>query len=329
MRRFGVVVIVGALALAGAFIVLATGLSPAAPGGAAQVVTVPPGASLRAIAAQLDAAGLIRSPLAFMVAARTRRLAARLQSGEYLIEPSSSTLEILDKLALGQVVLHRLTVPEGYTAAQIAAALEAAGLGERSSFLRLVRQEGDTFSWPFLAGRRNLEGYLFPETYYFPRGLAARQIVTAMLARFDERVTPRLRAEAETRGISLAQAVTVAAMVEREARLPVERPIIAGVIYNRLRRGWRLEIDATVLYALGRHGGLVTNADLQVESPYNTYRYAGLPPGPIANPGLAAIEAAVRPADTPYMFYVLRPDGTHAFSRTFEEHQRNIRRWRP
>ncbi len=328
MRRVAVLMLLWALALAGAFVVAAAALRPAARAAPAQVVVVPPGASLRDVAAVLSSAGLIRSPLAFVVSARIRGLGARLQSGEYLLSASMPPLEILEKIARGQVMLHRLTIPEGYSATQIADALAEAQLAEREAFLLVARQEGDSFAFPFVEGRRNLEGYLFPDTYYFPRGLPARQIVQTMLARFDQRVTPQLRAAARAQGVSLHEALTIASIVEREAKLPVERPIITGVIYNRLRSGWRLEIDATVLYALGRPGGPLTAGDLLVESPYNTYRQPGLPPGPICNPGLAAIEAAARPAVTPYLFYVLRPDGSHAFSTTFEQHQRNIRRWR-
>ena len=328
MRHIAAAVVVGALALAGAFIVASAALQPAAREARQQVVVIPPGASLSQIAALLADAGVLRSPTAFVVAARVRGVGGRLQWGEYLLSAAMSPLEILDRLARGQVLLHRVTIPEGYTAVQIADLLAKAGLAEREAFLRLVREEGDSFALDFLEGRRDLEGYLFPDTYAFPRGLPPRQIVQAMLARFDQRVTPALRREIRAQGVTLHEALTIASMVEREARLAAERPVIAGVIYNRLRRGWRLEIDATVLYALGRSNGPLTAADLLVDSPYNTYRQTGLPPGPISNPGLAAIEAAARPAVTPYLFYVLRPDGSHAFSSTLQEHQRNVRRWR-
>ncbi|MBI3976167.1 MAG: endolytic transglycosylase MltG [Armatimonadetes bacterium] len=301
-------------------------LRPVAGEAPAQIVTIPRGASVQGIATLLHGAGLIRSPAAFAAAARLRGVGSRLQSGEYALSPAMSTLEILDRLASGQVLLHRLTVPEGYTAAQIAGALAARGLAEREAFLRLARAGGGRFSLPWLEGRDDLEGYLFPDTYLLPRGLPVDQIVARLLARFEERVTPDLR---RGEGLSLHEAVIIASMVEREARLAAERPVIAGVITNRLRRGWPLEIDATVLYALGRTSGELTVADLQVDSPYNTYRRTGLPPGPISNPGLAAITAARHPAATPYLFYVLRPDGSHAFSRTFQEHQQAIRRWRP
>ncbi len=329
-RHVAVAALVGALALAGAFVVMAErALRPVALSAPAQVIIIPPGSSLSEIADRLERAGLIRSRLVFVVTVRLRGVGGRMQSGEYRLAPSMSTPDILEKIVRGEVLLHRVTIPEGFSAGQIADALARAGLADREAFLRVVRHEGDTIGAAFLAGQRDLEGYLFPDTYHFPRGLSAREIAAALLVRFAERVTPALRAEAAARGLSLHEVVTVASMIEREARLAGERPLIAGVIYNRLRRGWRLEIDATVLYALGRRGGRLSTADLQVESPYNTYRVSGLPPGPICNPGLAAIEAALRPAQTPYLFYVLRPDGSHAFSMTFEDHQRAIRRWRP
>lgn len=306
----------------------AAAVAPRDPAGAVRVVHIPPGATVRQIARRLTQAGLLRSPTAFEVAARVRRLEDRLQSGEYALSPAMSTLEILDRLARGQVLLHPLTIPEGSTLVQIADLLAARGLGDRAAFLRVATEEGATFPHPFLPGRPNLEGYLFPDTYHLPRGLPARQVVARMLDRFGERVSPAWRARARDQGVSLHEAVIIASLVEREARFPDEQPVIAGVIYNRLRRGMRLEIDATVLYALGEHRPVVTERDLQVDSPYNTYRHAGLPPGPIANPGWGALRAALAPARVPYLFYVLRPDGRHAFSRTFQEHLANVRRYR-
>jgi len=291
-----------------------------------QIVVIARGASLTGIAEQLAAAGLIRSSAGFALAARLRGVSAGLQHGEYALSPALSTLEILDRIARGRVVLHRLTIPEGYTTAQIAYTLAARGLGHGEAFRRLARQGGDRFRFAWLGGRADLEGYLFPDTYLMPRGLGPEEIAARFLMRFEERVLPRTREAAPG---ALGEAVIIASMVEREARVASERAVIAGVILNRLRKGWPLEIDATVLYALGRTSGPLTTADLQVDSSYNTYRRTGLPPGPICNPGLAAISAALRPAEVPYLFYVLRPDGSHEFSRTFEEHLRAIRRWRP
>lgn len=300
-------------------------------GGEARVVVVPPGASAWAIGRQLRDAGLVRGPASLVAAAALQRRLGRLQPGEYVFHPSQSAWEIAGRLARGAVRLHRVTVPEGYTVRQIADALAAAGLVDRARFLDLALHRGRTLGRPWLETlpTDSLEGYLFPDTYHLPRGLREEAVLGVMLDRFEAAVGEALRAAAAARGLSLHELVTVASMVEREAQVPDERPVIAGVIYNRLARGMRLEIDATVLYALGQHKPVVTAADLAVDSPYNTYRRAGLPPGPIASPGLAALEAAARPAAVPYLYYVRRPDGRHHFSRTLAEHLDAVRRYRP
>jgi UPF0755 protein len=293
-------------------------------------VIVPPGESAAGIARRLAEAGLVRHPWIVVAVARCLGVAGRLRHGEYAIDPSQSAVEIVRMLARGEVVQHRVTVPEGYTVVQIADALAAAGLVDRERFLDLALRGGRRFERPTLAGLSvdSLEGYLFPDTYYFTRGMDEVEVVERFLDRFDARVDAQLREAIRARGLTLHEALTVASMVEREARVPEDRPLIAGVIYNRLARGMRLEIDATVLYALGTHRPVVTYKDLGVPSPYNTYRHAGLPPGPIANPGLEAIRAAAAPASVPYLYYVLRPDGRHHFSRTLREHLDAVRRYR-
>jgi UPF0755 protein len=296
-----------------------------------RTVIIAAGDSAWSIARRLEDQGLIRRAWAVVAAARLMRLADRLQHGEYRFAPSQPSLEILRAIARGDRVQHRVTIPEGYTVRQIAAALAAAGLADRERFLDLALRNGHRFARPTLDGlpTTSLEGYLFPDTYLLPRGLDEAAVVERFLDEFDARVGPDVREAARTRGLTLHQLVTIASMVEREARVPDERPIVAGVIYNRLRRGMRLEIDATVLYALGEHRPVVTFADLEVDSPYNTYRRDGLPPGPIANPGTASIAAAAAPAEVPYVYYVLRPDGRHHFSRTYQEHLDAVRRYRP
>jgi UPF0755 protein len=289
------------------------------------------GASAWAIGRQLADAGLLRTPASLVVAAALQRRLGALQHGEYLLRPSQSAWEIAERLARGTTRVHRVTIPEGYTLRQIADALADAGLVDRARFLDVALGRGRSLGRPWLAAlpTDSLEGYLFPDTYYLSRGLSEEAVIGLMLDRFEAAVDQSLRAAAAARGLSLHELVTVASMVEREAQVPAERPVIAGVIYNRLARGMRLEIDATVLYALGRHKATVTLADLAVDSPYNTYRRTGLPPGPIANPGLAALEAAARPASVPYLYYVRRPDGRHHFSRTLAEHLDAVRRYRP
>jgi UPF0755 protein len=303
-------------------------LAPVDPSGPPRIIVVPKGQTSLQIGERLAAAGLIRAGWGFAAAAQLRRVATRLQEGEYRLSPAMPLLQILDTLARGDVVLHQVTIPEGFTAAEIVDALAGAGIGTPKGLAALVQHGAPTFPYAFLSrtASGSLEGFLFPDTYRIPRYLADRQIVQRFLTRFADVVVPRARALASTR--PLYEVITVASLVEREAKIPSERPVIAGVLYNRLARGMKLEVDATVLYALGRHKDVVTLDDLKVDSPYNTYRYAGLPPGPIANPGLASITAALRPADTRYLFYVARADGSHVFSRTFAEHLIAIRKYR-
>lgn len=317
---------------------VAYSLTPVDRAGATRIVEVPRGATTVEIGRRLHAAGVIRSPWAFSAAARVKGVAGRLHEGEYRLSPAMPLLDIVDTLARGDVVLRRVTIPEGYTAAQIVSALTAAGIGTPAGLTDLVRRGASRFPYEFLrrAPGGSLEGFLYPDTYFIPRHLADYEVVTLLLARFADVVLPRYRAAepalnpsgASGSGRSLFDVVIVASLVEREAKVPAERALIAGVLYNRLAKGMRLEVDATVLYALGRHKETVTFDDLAVDSPYNTYRHAGLPPGPIANPGLASIMAALQPARTPYLFYVARADGSHVFSRTLNEHLTAIRKYR-
>jgi UPF0755 protein len=176
----------------------------------------------------------------------------------------------------------------------------------------------------------DLEGYLFPDTYTLPRRTTADQLIARMVARFDKSLTPEIRQQAAERGLTVRQLVTLASLVEKETAKPEERPLIAAVYWNRLKIGMGLQCDPTVIYALeraGRYTGNLTRADLQFDSPYNTYRYAGLPPGPIAAPGRASLQAASEPADVTYLYFVSRNDGSHAFASTLAEHNRNVQEW--
>lgn len=307
--------------------VVARALRPREPAGSARVVVIPAGASAGDIGRQLYAAGLIRRPADFLIAARLRGVSGSLQAGEYRLSPAMGLLEIVEAIARGRVVEYAITIPEGATADEIVHTVAAQNLGDHDRLSALVRTGAQTFEDAFLRGlpEPSLEGYLFPDTYRIPRYRDERDVVRMFLDRFGQVVVPLWQANGA--GRPLHEIVTLASLVEREAKLPTERPLIAGVLYNRLRRGWRLQVDATVLYALGRRVGPVTLKDLEVDSPYNTYRYAGLPPGPIASPGLAAIDAVLQPARTDYLFYVARPDGSHAFSRTYQEHLAAARRY--
>ncbi len=310
-----------AAVLAGAAGLGAWSVAPAGRGDPV-VVQVPPGADAARVAEVLYRHGLLRSRLAFRLWARGWGLEDRLQAGEYRFSPSEGVVDILRRLAAGDVVHHRVTFPEGFSARQVAERLDRLGLVDAEEFLREVGR-ADRHWIPQMHGNTtgSVEGYLFPDTYSFPRGLPAERAVAAMVARFRD-VTGPLWDLPRPLGLSPHEVVTVASLVEREARHDFERARIAGVLYNRLRRGMPLQVDATVLYALGRHKERVLYRDLEVDSPYNTYRTAGLPPGPIANPGLASLQAALQPEAHDYLYYVARPDGTHVFSRTLAEHER-------
>ncbi len=319
---------VGVVILALGAAAVASVVRPLDPAGRARIVVIPPGASSRDIGRLLQSSGMVRRGSDFVLAVRVRRLTRSLQGGEYLLSPAMSLLDIVDTVARGQVVLHAMIIPEGFTAAEIVQTLVDLRLGERARLEAIVSRGADMFPHEFLRQlpTRSLEGYLFPDTYRLPRGLPEREVIRAFVDRFEQVVMPLWQAQGA--GRSLHEAITMASLVEREAQRPEERALIAGVLTNRLRRGMRLEVDATVLYALGRHKSVVTFKDLEVRSPYNTYRHAGLPPGPIASPGVEAITAALSPGITDYLFYVARPDGSHVFSRTYQEHLAAIRRYR-
>lgn len=304
------------------------GLEPVADSGEPIIVFIPPGTGVAEIIERLEAAGVLRNGRAFRVMLSLNGLNGRLQAGHYELAPTMSARAIAAKLASGDVASFRVTIPEGFTLAQIAERMAEKGDLEREEFLAAATGAalGDEAPIPVPEGA--LEGYLFPETYEFRYDDPPRKMVARMVRELADRFVAPNREAIAKRGLSLHEIITLASLVEREARVDSERALIAGVIQNRLDRGMRLEIDATVQYALPEHKSRLTFEDLKVDSPYNTYRHAGLPPGPIASPGLPSLLAALRPARTDALFYVARPDGTHVFTRTYDEHQRAIRRIR-
>jgi UPF0755 protein len=288
--------------------------------GRQQSVIIGKEASLRFVARSLKQQGLIRSERAFWLAARRRWRQVR--QGEYQFTPSMSTLQIIKALAEGRVVAYWVTVPEGFTIAQIADILSEREIAARDDFVTAATA-GLMLDADFPLPSGSLEGYLFPDTYrILPEPDVASVLVRRMVQRFDELVWRGLLHEKLPQGgLTLHEIVTLASLVEGEAKRDRERRLIAGVLMNRLRRGMKLECDATVQYALGARKARLLHVDLLVESPYNTYLHEGLPPGPIDNPGVASIRAALRPEKTDFLYYVAKPDGSHVFSRTLEEHQ--------
>lgn len=298
---------------------------PADPGAAGQVVKIARGQSVARTAERLHRLGIIREPLKFRALARLCGDDRRIQAGEYLLSASLAPREILDVLVGGRVQRHRVTIAEGLTVAQIARLVEAAGLASAEAFqaaatdpaaLAAAGIEADSF-----------EGYLFPETYFFTRSDTAADMVAAMAARFHQVFRAEWRHRAAEMGWTVHQVVTLASIVEKETGAPSERALISGVFHNRLGRGMRLESDPTVIYGIADFDGNITRRHLRTPTPYNTYHIFGLPPGPIANPGAAAIAAALFPAETDALYFVSRNDGSHVFSRTYAEHLEAVRRY--
>jgi UPF0755 protein len=296
--------------------------------GVEQFVEIPSGAGSRAIGRALVAAGVVRDEWTFRLAVYLTGTARELKAGEYRFTGPSSAKDVARKIARGEVYLRPVTFPEGLTIKEMSRVFESRGLGPAADFVAAASDPGAIKDVNPAA--KDLEGYLFPETYSLPRKARAATLVAQMAARFLAVMDEPLRREAEAQGRTVREVVTLASLVEKETAKPEERPIVAAVYLNRLRIGMGLQCDPTVIYALeraGKYSGNLTRDNLRFDSPYNTYRYAGLPPGPIAAPGRASIEAVLRPAQADYLYFVSRNDGSHVFATTLAEHNRNVKEW--
>lgn len=287
-------------------------------------VSIPRGFTAGDIGHLLVEKGIIRSAFGFKLLVRLKHSSSTLKPGAYNLDPSMSPLSVIDKIARGDSVSRWLSIPEGYTIRQIADRIEKERFGNASRFYSLAKFEGKSFPTEFPNPGESLEGYLFPDTYLVPTGVSEADIIRIMLDCFNRKAYKPLANEIQTSGMSLHDIVVMASLIEREAKVAKDRPLISAVLKNRLKQKMRLGIDATVLYALGRHKDRVLYNDLNVDSPYNTYRNFGLPPGPIANPGIDSMKAAIHPVNADYLYYVAKPDGSHVFTSTFEEHKRAI-----
>lgn len=290
-------------------------------------VIIPRGDTLHEIAAQLAEQGVIDNALTFRILAKLQHADELVRAGEYRFSAHMTQQEVLRALVTGGAqVATWVTIPEGFTAAQIAQRLHDAGAGPAADFQEAFRTETLTVDG---ARTKSLEGFLFPSTYLIPLGNSAPAIATIMTGEFLKELPPGTAAHAKALHVTVPQAVTVASLVEREAKSEADRPKIAAVIYNRLRLGMPLQVDATIEYALQRHKEALSFGDLRVNSPYNTYLHAGLPPTPIANPGLASLQAALAPARSDDLYYVYCGHGMHAFAKTLAQHQANVARCLP
>ena len=292
-----------------------------------RLLTVPFGSSVRSIGQLLQGSDIIRSDLIFAAYVRISG-PDPLQAGEYLFENPISLTQVVQILREGRVHHYRITIPEGLTMDEVIGRFVQEGLGQQHELEPLTGRTD------LLGGldpeATDLEGYLFPDTYYFTRSDQELTLVSTLVTRFREVWNSPRQKRAEDLGLTVREVVTLASLIEKETALPSERPLISAVFHNRLRRNIKLDCDPTVIYAIrktGEYDGVLHQSDLDLDSPYNTYLYAGLPPGPIANPGTASIDAALNPAPVRHLYFVSKNDGGHVFSTSYREHRRAVRRY--
>jgi UPF0755 protein len=292
---------------------------------AEQFVDIPPGTGMAEIRRRLVDAGVVRDDTVLRAALWWTGESRNIRAGEYRFDRPMTPIEVIETLARGDVFTRSITFPEGLTIQEMARIYESREFGTARDFLAAA---GDASLIKDLdPAARDLEGYLFPDTYALPRGTPASRLIAVMVERFKTAYPEDARAAAESQGLTTREVVSLAALVEKETGKPDERPMVAAVYRNRLRIRMPMQADPTVVYALmraGKYNGNIRREDLSMDSPYNTYRYPGLPPGPIAAPGKASIDAALMPADVPYLYFVSRNDGSHVFASTLAEHNRNV-----
>lgn len=345
MRKFLAILLLAVLGVGG-WLAWALWL-PVTPAGQ-KFVMLRPGYSTRRIAVELQAAGVIKSRFAFILWHRFHRRQS-LKAGEYLFDKTARMLEVNDRLVRGDIYVHTVVIPEGYTMFDIAQAIQDAGLGSSQDFLAVAQSERELIS-DLAPDAKSLEGYLFPNTYEFTRTQSMRDIAAVMVRQFRQvaaqiGLTPNGSAPSglttvglvpngptpSGQGMDVQKTVTMASIIEKETAVPEERAIVASVYYNRLARKIALQADPSVIYAEmlnGNYSGALHHADMGFQSAYNTYAHPGLPPGPIGNPGRTSLEAAMHPAQTDYFYFVSDGNGHHRFSRSLEEHNQNVAKLR-
>jgi peptidoglycan lytic transglycosylase G len=329
-RLFSILVLVICVAAGGAGWWLYHGINSPYKGynASEQFVDIPQGAGSAAIAKTLADAGVIRDVTSFRAALWFTGEGRKLKAGEYRFDRAVSARQVADKIARGEIYVRPITFPEGLTIKQMAALYESKGFGPAQDFVAAAKNA--TLVSAVDPDAKDLEGYLFPDTYNLKRQETAEQLIPKMVTAFMKAMTPDLLEKIDERGLTVRQLITLASIVEKETGNKDERPLVAAVYANRLRIKMPLQCDPTVIYALDRAGlydGNLTRANMQIDSPYNTYRYPGLPPGPIASPGRASILAAASPATVDYLYFVSRNDGTHAFATTLDDHNRNVQKY--
>ncbi len=300
--------------------------TPASASQDGQVVEIKPGMTLKQVAHLLADKELLNEPSTFMLYTYLQGEQNHIQAGEYRFSPSMPPHDILEALTSGMAVLYTVTIPEGYRITDIADLLEAKGLVDKPAFIEATRNRELLESLHIPSG--SLEGYLYPETYKFSKAGGARRIVQTLLDTFKERVLqPERVQQAEAMQFTFHEIVTLASLIEKETGLGKERKLISSVFHNRLAKNMRLQTDPTVIYAMVNFDGNIRKKDLSIDSPYNTYKHFGLPPGPIASPGLESIQAALDPEETDFLYFVSRKDGSHQFSTNYKDHIRAVQKY--
>ncbi len=293
-------------------------------------VSIAQGSSTGDIATVLEDKDIVKSSFIFKLVVKHTKTGDMLQAGDYTLNTGMSMMEIIENLKKGQAAkTYDFTVPEGFTSRQIARLLKEKGSIDEQEFLDTVKTgKGINFKYSHLLKGHSLEGFLFPDTYSVYKDSTSREIIEKMVKRFEEVVPSNIEQIAKKRGLSFYKIIVLASLVEREARIEDERPLVSAVYYNRIKLDMLLECDATIQFLFDKPKEILLYKDLEIDSPYNTYKYKGLPPGPIANPGLPSIKAALYPASVDYLYYVVKGEGRHKFSKTFEEHQKAVEEYR-
>ena len=290
------------------------------------ILSIPPGATLKKISKDLKGLSLIRNASAFRLLANIRQKQTHIQVGEYELNQSMLPMDILKAITSGKTVLHPITIPEGYRISEIAELLTKTISINKEIFIKESRNKDllDKLNIP----SRSLEGYLFPETYHFSKHTTEKKIIQTMLNTFQQRMkTKNIQNQIQSSDLSLHEIITLASLIEKETGMNGERKHISSVFHNRLKRKMRLQTDPTIIYAIKNFDGNIRKKDLAIDSPYNTYRYKGLPPGPIASPGIKSIVAALNPIRTNHLYFVSKKDGSHQFSSSLKEHNRAVQKY--
>ena len=303
------------------------GNTPAGTSKVEQVVEIKPGMTLRQVSNHLAKNKLLDEPSAFVLYTYLQGKQNRIKTGEYQFSPSVPPWKILESLTNGKGILYTVTIPEGYRITEIAELFEKKGLANKEEFIAETRNKEllEAFN---ISSSDSLEGYLYPETYKFSKSAGAKRIIKTLVDTFKQRVQkPELMQQAKAGKLTFHEIVTLASLIEKETGLGTERKLISSVFHNRLVKKMRLQTDPTVIYAMVNFDGNIRKKDLSIDSPYNTYKYHGLPPGPIASPGLDSIRAALEPDHSDYLYFVSRKNGSHQFSTNYKDHNRAVQKY--